>query len=606
MTAIPLIALFAFGAYGTGLLLLRPFRNSFRHPIEEITLASAVGLGALGFIVTITATAHIVSTALLVGVTHIFAIAGLAGICLWKRFAVAAEPPPQKEPVAWWEIAVGVLVAACMILAAVKCFVPSVKPDSLTYHLAAPKIFLQAGGTVFMPTVCQANYPLFTEMYYLLGLALQGEILAKLFSWLFAWLLLGATWSLGHRLYGRRAGSAAVLLIIAIPEVSYQASIAYVDVATTAWLALAAYSCVRYAEKNRAGAAVLAGIFTGLAASAKLPALLSFPFVAAALIIPAWRNSDAARGLFHAVLAGVSCLIIAGPWYVKNLVLAGNPVWPFAYGIFGGKFITGNMVATIRHEIAFFGEPKTIAAFLRFPIKILHDFSPLLICGLPALILVREKRRSGIFLIVTAALFAGIFFWITSQVRFMLVVGVLLAASCGPFFMQNDAPERTKRVTLFLAYGLLLLAAAFAVYRVARHPVRRMLVEAKAFGSPEAYIAENVPEYMDYSEMNRTLPENARVLLLAESPYYLDREWLFANPGMQAYIDFENLETQDELLGRLTEAGVTHVYINNNSRHISHRPQTKAARKKFFDLEKKGKLTAVFQRKGATLFEVVQ
>ena len=62
--------------------------------------------------------------------------------------------------------------------------------------------------------------------------------------------------------------------------------------------------------------------------------------VAASLFI-CWHMARA-RARWNAwvkalALFGGIALIVAAPWYLCNLAFTGNPVYPFAYGIFGGR-----------------------------------------------------------------------------------------------------------------------------------------------------------------------------------------------------------------------------------------------------------------------------
>jgi hypothetical protein len=279
---------------------------------------------------------------------------------------------------------------------------------------------------------------------------------------------------------------------------------------------------------------------------------------------------------------------VAAPWYVKNLVLSGNPLWPFAWGIFGGDYLTREVVETLHREISYFGEPKTLTAFITFPYHILHDFTPLLVLGLAMLPFVRKRRKETIFLICTAALFTGIYFWINSQVRFILIAAVLLAVSGGAVFSLKGM---WKNVT----FAVILIAAIFTFYRADRHPRKRLFKESWGITDRGGFLGKRVPEYNDYVKMNRILPKDALVMLHAEAPLYLDRDWFLAYPSGQTYVDFTRLDTEEALMARIREVGVTHVYVNKRSPHFAKRPPGIKVRKRIYEMGKSGKLSIMFE-----------
>jgi hypothetical protein len=67
------------------------------------------------------------------------------------------------------------------------------------------------------------------EMLFLLGLALQGPVLAKLFHWLMLPLCCFALIALGRRHLTTRAGLFGAALFASIPLVQSEATTAYVD-----------------------------------------------------------------------------------------------------------------------------------------------------------------------------------------------------------------------------------------------------------------------------------------------------------------------------------------------------------------------------------------
>jgi hypothetical protein len=111
--------------------------------------------------------------------------------------------------------------------------------DSLTYHLAAPAQYLRVGGIVELPYDHHTYFPFTMEMLFLLGLALKGPVLAKLFHWLMLPLCCFALIAMGRRHLTTRAGLFGAALFASIPLVQSEATTAYVDLGFTAFVLLA-------------------------------------------------------------------------------------------------------------------------------------------------------------------------------------------------------------------------------------------------------------------------------------------------------------------------------------------------------------------------------
>ena len=88
------------------------------------------------------------------------------------------------------------------------------------------------------------------------------------------------------------------------------------------------------------------------------------------------------RLVLAVIITGAAGGLITAPWYLKNLVLTGNPLWPFAYTVFGGEFLTPGVNETLKRELSAFGDEKSVFAFIKFPVKFFFQFSPLFAAGL--------------------------------------------------------------------------------------------------------------------------------------------------------------------------------------------------------------------------------
>ena len=81
-----------------------------------------------------------------------------------------------------------VLLSLCVLLALLSLLLCALPPDgnewdALAYHLAFPKLYLQAGRMVEIPFMHQSYFPPLQDMLYLWGLSVAGESAAKVMHW---------------------------------------------------------------------------------------------------------------------------------------------------------------------------------------------------------------------------------------------------------------------------------------------------------------------------------------------------------------------------------------------------------------------------------------
>ena len=83
----------------------------------------------------------------------------------------------------------------------------------------------------------------------------------------------------------------------------------------------------------------LGAVLMGLTLSTKATALGTLGLLALGLLV--WRLRGLKESPFAAVkgavLWGLLALLIGSPWLIKSAIYTGNPVYPFFYGMFGGR-----------------------------------------------------------------------------------------------------------------------------------------------------------------------------------------------------------------------------------------------------------------------------
>jgi hypothetical protein len=474
--------------------------------------------------------------------------------------------------------------------------------DGLAEHLAQAKVYAHDGRYEPLWYDHHSHFPALTQMLFTVGMLYQGPALAKLFHWLFGLIGLGACFALGERT-GRGAGKWAALVYGATPIVGWLMQVAYVDLTTAAYGLLAALAFVSWLRRpSRANLGLCALMAAGGMASKMQGISLFGVLLAAVALVTLMRRG----GLLRAVKRGAAFALIAGavacPWYVKTWLLTGNPVYPFAYEVFGGKYWGPNEAQGYDYHQKEFGvdhlppgdeyykltplqrmfvgprSPKNLllapwsitfnpVAFTvqwrrgheaLLPILLTGWIGPAYLFGLLGALLLRTRGRlpdaAAALLWVFLPLWA---WWLMSMQleRYLLTSLVLIAPVIGWVMWRI---ERTLLRAMPAAWGMLALGMVAVVASPASSVVFGMI-------PTEDYLRMMCPVYEPSMALNRQVPADGKIILYGEPRgFYLDRPYLWGDPGHHRMIPYDELTTPEALVKHLSAMGVTHVLINQS------------------------------------------
>jgi hypothetical protein len=373
----------------------------------------------------------------------------------------------------------GLAIAAVM---AIGQFLAALAPpeayDELAYHLPAARAIASphAAQQLLHAHDLYSNLPSLGECLYAAALTVDGIALAHTLhlAILLAFVALAA--ALVRERYSARAGALVAIALLAYPQLTYNATTAYVDAAATAFELGALLLALRWIERDEPADLVSAALLLGLALSVKYTPLFTAAFVGIIVGVTAVRRRATRLGLTSAAVALLTCAF----WYAKNLIRFGNPFWPL---YLGHRTMDEHTYTDFVNGVHAFG-PRTVHAFLEVPWRLAGDASvvPFLALSLVVLALLsRPARAPAAF----AVAFVTYWFWIaTHQLRFLLtgvaaaIIAVTIAAAAG---------GRVLRVAFAVA-----AVVAIAVVQTKTHPFSVGAVPgalATQVGSPKAEYA---------------------------------------------------------------------------------------------------------------------
>lgn len=569
-------------ALGVGNRLLAGLRAAALPPLERILFAAGLGWGALGvliFLFEVLGLARPLPLALLFCAGLLFA--GFEGIRLHRagRLPIALSSITADMPHWLWPYLLGMGgISLLMALA------PPLGWDSLFYHLTLPKLTLAAGRPPIQYAVPHFYFPGQAESLFTWGMALAGEGATAPLH-LFGGALAGAAvFAIGRRLFSSRAAWYGLAMWASMPMVFVLGSWAYNDLWLAFYLAGALLAEMHWEAEGNSRWLLLAGAFLGGAMALKYTAGVGALALGLWVLWRAWRGRAAVRQVLRWVLALIlPALLFAGPWYVRSLLVTGNPFYPFLFVGTGwdafrawwyGRPASGLGFAPLE----WLKLPWTATVGIRDANYYDGQTGPMFLFLLPLALLVlllpRHRRRlpheahpllwvAGVLL---AAWTAGV---IDSrplfQTRLLLPFFTLAAPFCGYLLGRLDelVPAGSISLRRLALAGLLLTFALNGIawtMRLASVNPLPVLVGAE---SRQSFLERNLGAHaVAMREVNARLPEGSRVLFLWEPrTYYCDRP-AQADAILDTWAHLvHRYGDADTIAGVLTEQGFTHILL---------------------------------------------
>ena len=381
------------------------------------------------------------------------------------------------EPFAW-----GVLVVwiALLVLHGYAWLCSSPAPafrDDLIYHLYFPACWLQDHAISIVPQPfgdpAPAYYPCATELLLCLPLGLAGSDMCRLLmQWSYVALCAMGILRLAESLGGSRgAGALAAVSFLLAEPVVWGVRCHVAEVALSCFLTWSLVFVLEFWERRDWGSHLLLCVSLGLLMGTKVTGLaLSLP------ILLAFGYCLFLCRRVSMVLSAVAVIAaLGGPFYVRNLIVVGNPLYPLDWSLFGlwhfdGAYGLDAMkrsafhIADAREHVQFvaesLGTPFTAYALLCLPVWIWWAAQ-------------RGFARPRVWLVAIQAVWAvTMFFWVlphNSQVRLLMPAMPLWFLVWIPVLRRARAPARKW---IEAGSGILLL---FAFSMAVKHRVEWLI-----------------------------------------------------------------------------------------------------------------------------------
>jgi hypothetical protein len=516
-------------------------------------------------------------------------------ILLWQRRREIQIP--RLSPITFAMLVVLLILIGINYMSAVTPVFGGTGSDDVAYQVGIPKVFVNYHSIVLLPENIRSYIPFNQNMLYVFAILLESTEVAKLLNFVFGIGIFGFTYHLARRYVNKNVALLAGLICYTNPVFTQNGAHAYIGLGLAFYFLLGIVALLKWYETKENGWLILSAMCCGVNIGSTY---LGFVYLAA--MAPLFVMHIRRWTIIPVLLFSGVVILIASPWYIKNWVVAGNPLFPFfAQGVTDPYILMMTQLLRQVHEVP----PVSFLGMLMFPWELLvrgnwYDFwggfghlyfifTPLyLIWG------VRRYSRELLILFITMLAFFVVLYCLGNfTIRYFVAIVPLstLVVVAAIYLFQRQTLVRwatIATVTLSLLFGLVV------VWKENQHNMPYIMQGL----TKEDFLKERVFYYASCQYLNALSPETTTVFLCGRAfPIYFIMRTV--GPNFTAYEALSDVLPSDDFawfgtsLTRLREQGVSHV-LDVSGQFIAFRQ--KQGDERHFRL--------VFQEENATVYEV--
>ncbi len=536
--------------------------------LEKFVFSAALGLGVLVFVTFSLGLAGLLNKTFFIILVLILSAVGVLSIfSSLSAIKISSFSLTEKIGV--------LLIAYIAFFNALGALTPETFYDSQFYQLGIPAKWLLEGkitSNIYMPP---SFFPFNVNILYMIAMMVNNEITVKVLHWLFGLLMAFAVYTFGKKYFSRKVGVfAALIFYSAIPVmlVSWKSAvelgIGFFEFATV-------FALVNFFANNEKKWLVLSGVFCGFSLGSKYTSI-AFSFLPAMLTIFLWgiaKKDKVSIILKNTFIFTATALLVCSPWYIRNIVHSGNPVFPFFWQKIGFLTVRAAEGALLSDPAApqftflnYFGFlwPLTMGTLQQE-----SYLGVLFLSFLPFLFLFKKIDDKIVFLILYT--FLCILFWAILgryYLRYFIptlpVVGIIYA-----YYLVNQNTSMYFKNLLFLLVFYIVFNNVNFASNILKH-TQDPIGYVSGMQTKKEYLSTQrpgypAPYYQTLNWANRNLPKEAKIIFLGETRG-LFSERIFYTSGAGDYSPFiERLKRasgSDELYSLFQNDGITHILLN--------------------------------------------
>ena len=562
----------------------------------------AIGLALSGYLLLILAALGILNLTVVLGIFGFLSIYTLFAqkSRLMRAVACTNLISAIRKGDKWDRLGWGIVVIL-LLAAIIEALAPATTSDALSYHLRIPYDYVVEGGLIYSPFQ-PYNMPHLMQMLVTLPFLLgAGDVGAHLTYFIFCILLIAALYRLASQYFDQKIALLAVILFISTPMFSYIKVSGMVEVGLTAMILLSIWALLNGLnadEKYRYRWMLASGLFIGVACGTKYYGLFAGAVAFLLIVVISYREMDWSVALRSSSVFAAGALVLGVPFYIKNMLMTGNPLFPALFDLLAGRDWSAEMAQLAKSYFDAYKRPAGdgLLDLVLSPWRLTMDGEKFLagrtgygfiyLAFLPLIMiwLVKNLRFNGLRTFLPSKSTVSIFVWIVilfwvlwfllafQRGRHLMPVFAILSvltASAAMSWLRESIPSKWEQFVKYSVAAVLVSGITFQVL-IGGYFTKTFLPVAFGFEDREVFMDRIRPMWRDYQKVNQVLPPDAKVLhLFGDRQYYLKRSQFYPSPYFQGWVDWANIPDVNAYRNQLKNAGFTHV-IGPHSEGASH------------------------------------
>jgi len=541
--------------------------------LESLSFSLAIGFGILAYSLFLFALLGQLNRGVVTLLLFAGIVAGRTRLLCLPAAMVASISTAVRKPagLAKWKLAVALIWLGMFLLSLSRSLTPAWDYDALMYHIATPMFLISGNSLAQIGDRWFAAYPQTMELVFAIGVAFGSTSFAKLVTLTFSTLLVASMVACARRVVGSGAGWMSIALWLTFPILPIWASMANVDFGWAAFELLALLGVLLWDRSRSRGTLVLAGLMSGLALGSKYFGVLGLLSVSASLFFLDWRRER--RGMARTLLAvWAPAVLVALPWYAKNLLLYSDPLFPF---LGGGMRVSPSRMSFLQSYFETSRQTSSFIKWVTLPVRIYTEVarfdevtggagtpSPIL----PLVLIYAFVKRNR--LVSALLIYAACHFALASLApfgtRYLLPVFPPLCVAI-EYCIRQLVPEQrsavlARPVVVSALVASVLMAAAIQLGILLREGPYPVLIGRE---DPRSYISRLVPTHRALSFAKEHIQNpggllstgDGRMLYCGETCVNSDDQFFWVTT-------LEESSSPRDYVERLNRIGVTHLLLS--------------------------------------------
>lgn len=493
------------------------------------------------------------------------------------------------------------LLIVCIILLG---SVPPTSRDALIHHLQIPKLYLLHGGIYEIPDLNFSYYPMNLDLLYMGALYLGNDILPKYIHMTFglATALLIYNYLKNH--ISTTYAYLGAIFFLSIPIIVKLSITVYVDLGLVFFSTSSMMLLFQWIDNNyKKRYILLAGLCCGLAIGTKYNGLIVLFLLTLLVPILFIRSSLQSKGATTLALQACSlfflcALLTVSPWFIRNTLWTGNPIFPLYDSFFNPALETVTSSPVNSHQIrgvfatryALYGE--TLVQLLLLPVRIFFEgldndpryfdgrLNPFLLFLPVVAFLHHSTEKNGeqlkkVILLVFCLLYF-LFAFNTTELRirylapmipFLVILALYGLRNIETYTKQHLRNHKIIATVWLLPVCLMLALNANYIFQQFKYITPISYITGRI--SRDEYLTKHLPEYKIMQYANTHLPESAKILcvFMGWRGYYLDRAHVFDHQNnSKLFISWlkQSDITANTIMQRLLKHDISHLMIRKD------------------------------------------